>query len=554
MESFYGARFSATTNAHRTSCPRAEERFTTRTQGFVVRMKQTLQLRLGQQLTMTPQLQQAIRLLQLSTLDLQAEVQELVETNPLLEVADNDEADSSDSDWAETAGEPGEEVVSDAIIADAQLTTQTVEAAPVVESPVEESRATEAADTEIRDIPEELPVDSSWDDIYDVSTVTSSSSGSEFDGVPIDSQGAAADTLRDHLSWQLRLTLFSEVDRTVAEAIVDAIGEDGYLSVPLDSLWESLRERFPELELDEVEAVLRRIQSFDPLGVGARDLRECLLLQLQRVKDQSALIELAKHLVRDHLELLGNRDFPQLMRRLKISKEELQQVVGVIQSLNPRPCASIAPAKTEYVVPDVIVRKDRGAWRVDLNPDTVPKLRINSTYASLIRRADNSTDNVFLKNNLQEARWFIKSLQSRNETLLKVARCIVERQRAFLEYGDEAMKALVLHDVAESVGMHESTISRVTSQKYMHTPRGIFELKYFFSSHVATAAGGECSSTAIRALIKKLIAAETPDKPLSDSKIASVLCDQGIIVARRTVAKYREAMAIPPSNERRRLT
>lgn len=518
-------------------------------------MKQTLQLRLGQQLTMTPQLQQAIRLLQLSTLDLQAEVQDLIEANPMLEMAEGEDGEAA-VNGEERNGESTPEVTEVAPAESVQL-ADVGEVATPLEIPLDEIPVVETQDTEIHDIPEglpeELPVDSNWEDIYDVPTVTMSS-GSDSDGVPIDSQGAAADSLRDHLSWQLRLTPFTETDVVIAEAIVDAIGEDGYLSVPLDSLWEGLREQIRDLELDEVEAVLRRIQSFDPLGVGARDLRECLMLQLERFGDQSRLTQVTRQLVSEHLGLLGNRDFTQIMRRLKITKEELQQVISVIQALNPRPGEKIAPSKTEYVVPDVIVRKDRGAWRVDLNPDAVPKLRINNTYANMIRRADNSSDNVFLKNNLQEARWFIKSLQSRNETLLKVSRCIVERQRAFLEYGDEAMKALVLHDVAESVGMHESTISRVTSQKYMHTPRGIFELKYFFSSHVATAAGGECSSTAIRALIRKLVAAETPDRPLSDSKIASILCDQGIIVARRTVAKYREAMSIPPSNERRRLT
>lgn len=518
-------------------------------------MKQTLQLRLGQQLTMTPQLQQAIRLLQLSTLDLQAEVQDLVEANPMLELAEGEEGDvgvnGEDATVASTA-----ELVEVAPI-EATHATEVAEPSMPIETPADEIPVVEAQDTEIHDLPEgmpeDLPVDSNWDDIYDVQTI-STSSGSDSEGSSLESQNSIADSLRDHLAWQLRLTPFTETDIIIAEAIVDAIGDDGYLSVPLDSLWEGLRDQIRDLELDEVEAVLRRIQCFDPLGVGARDLRECLLLQLERFGEQSRLTQVARQLVSEYLGLLGNRDFTQLMRRLKITKEELQQVISIIQALNPRPGEKIAPSKTEYVVPDVFVRKDRGVWRVDLNPDAVPKLRINNTYANMIRRADNSSDNVFLKNNLQEARWFIKSLQSRNETLLKVSRCIVERQRAFLEYGDEAMKALVLHDVAESVGMHESTISRVTSQKYMHTPRGIFELKYFFSSHVATAAGGECSSTAIRAIIKKLVVAETPDRPLSDSKIASILCDQGIIVARRTVAKYREAMSIPPSNERRRLT
>ena len=258
-------------------------------------------------------------------------------------------------------------------------------------------------------------------------------------------------------------------------------------------------------------------------------------------------------MVQEHVTLLGNRDYNQIMRRMKLSEAELQNVLKLVQSLNPRPGSQITSATPQYVVPDVFVIKNKGKWQVDLNIEAAPRLRINSHYASLVKRADNSEDNTYLRNHLQEARWFLKSLQSRHETLLKVARCIVDRQRNFFEYGDEAMKPLVLRDIAETVEMHESTISRVTTQKYMHTPRGIFEFKYFFSSHVGTEDGGECSATAIRAIVKKLIAAETPTKPLSDSKIAALLSEQGINVARRTIAKYRESMAIPPSNERKRL-
>ena len=268
------------------------------------------------------------------------------------------------------------------------------------------------------------------------------------------------------------------------------------------------------------------------------------------------LIENAKLIVRDYIELLGHRDYALLMRKAKLKEAELAETITVIESLDPRPGANIAPPSTNYVVPDVIVTKDAesGKWKVELNPETAPRIRINSSYASLVKRADTSSDNNFLRDNLQEARWFLKSLQSRNETLMKVATRIVEHQRGFLEYGDEAMKPLVLHDIAEAVSMHESTISRVTTQKYMHTPRGIFELKYFFSSHVSTKGGGECSSTAIRAIIKKLIAAENARKPLSDSKITELLEEKGINVARRTIAKYRESLSIPPSNERKRLS
>lgn len=300
-------------------------------------------------------------------------------------------------------------------------------------------------------------------------------------------------------------------------------------------------------------AVLHRLQQFDPPGVASRDLAECLLLQLRQQPNTLPSYDVAMNLVQHYLPLLGARDFKQLMRKLRVKESELQDAIRIIQSLNPRPGEHIGEDTTEYVVPDVFVKKENNRWVVQLNPDIAPKLRINSDYASLVRRADSSNDNTFLRDNLQEARWFIKSLQSRNETLLKVATCIVERQQGFLDHGPEAMKPMVLHDVAEMVEMHESTISRVTTQKYMHTPQGIFELKYFFSSHVSTESGGECSSTAIRAIIKKLVAAENPRKPLSDSKITALLEEQGIQVARRTIAKYRESLGIAPSNERKRL-
>ena len=281
------------------------------------------------------------------------------------------------------------------------------------------------------------------------------------------------------------------------------------------------------------------------------------MIQLNQMEapEKQQLIQNAKLIIKEYLPLLGNRDYTQLMRRTRLKEPELRETIAIIESLDPRPGANISPPSTSYIVPDVIVTKqtDTGKWKVELNPDTAPKIRINNSYAALVKRADSSDDNNYLRDNLQEARWFIKSLQSRNETLMKVATRIVEHQKGFLEYGEEAMKPLVLHDIAEAVEMHESTISRVTTQKYMHTPRGIFELKYFFSSHVSTKGGGECSSTAIRAIIKKLIAAENARKPLSDSKITELLENKGINVARRTIAKYRESLSIPPSNERKRL-
>jgi RNA polymerase sigma-54 factor len=403
-------------------------------------------------------------------------------------------------------------------------------------------------------MPDDLPVDSVWEDVFDGST--SYSQGAKDDErFEYERSNAQGKSLHEYLTWQLELTPFGETDRVIATALIDSIDDNGYLSTTIDDIYQGLD--FPEeleVEPSDVESVLHRIQCFDPIGVGARDLSECLSVQLRHMPTDTPYLKEAKILAEQYLGQLANRDFNFLVRHLKIQNDELQDIIRLIQSLNPRPGAQITDKEPEYIIPDVIVKKKKGRWTVELNPDTLPKIRINSQYAGMIRRADNSDDNTYLKNHLQEARWFLKSLQSRNETLLKVAKCIVERQRGFLEYGDEAMKPLVLRDVAEAVEMHESTVSRVTTQKFMHTPRGIYEFKYFFSSHVSTTDGGECSATAIRAIIKKFLAAENPNKPLSDSKIAELLMKQGIKVARRTVAKYRESMAIPPSNERKRLT
>jgi len=495
-------------------------------------MKQSIQLKLGQNLTMTPQLQQAIRLLQLSSLELSSEIQDALESNPMLEVAESEQPDVNSNN----------------------------DTSPVKEK-ASASEDIAAADTDKAmaqsEMPDELPVDTAWEDVYEPANYQSLSgpaSGSgPFNDREMDISSDDSESLHDHLTWQMSLTPFSETDMQIAVAIIDAITEDGYFTTPIADIHESLIADIPELEHDEIEAVLRQIQNFEPAGIAARDLGDCLYLQLEQLDKDTPYRDLAMRLVKEHLDLLAGHDYNQLMRKMKLAETELQDVVNLVRSLNPRPGSQLSSQRTEYIVPDVYVRKVKGIWKVELNADVAPKLNINSTYANLIRRADNSKDNNYLKDNLQEARWLIKSLQSRNETLLKVTTCIVERQRGFLEHGEEAMKALVLHDIAETVEMHESTISRVTTRKYLHTPRGIFELKYFFSSHVSTANGGECSSTAIRALIKKLIAAEEPKKPLSDNKIASILAQQGINVARRTVAKYREAMSIPPSNERKRL-
>lgn len=518
-------------------------------------MKISLQLKLGQQLTMTPQLQQAIRLLQLSTLDLQQEIHQALESNPMLEVDESHDTDSNDSSFENDNNEPNSQSVSgkdkDSNSADDSQGSRDTFAE---QSTADASYEAGGDESHWEDsIPEQLTVDTNWDDIYQ-NSYTSGSPAPDNDD--FESRDAASESLQDHLLWQLNLTTMSDTDRLIAMAIIDAVAANGQLSASFESILEGLQNHL-DIEEDEVLAVLHRIQHFDPVGVAARDLSECLLIQLNQIPD-AMLTDAVRHariLVKDHLPLLGNRDYAQVMRLTQLKEPDLRDAIAIIEKLDPRPGADIAPSSATYIVPDVFVSKDPRSrrWRVELNPETAPKLRINADYAALVKRSENSTDNNYLRDNLQEARWFLKSLQSRNETLLKVASRIVEHQQGFLEQGEEAMKPLVLHDIAEAVKMHESTISRVTTQKYMHTPRGIFELKYFFSSHVSTAGGGECSSTAIRALIRKLVVAENPRKPLSDSKITQLLEEQGINVARRTIAKYRESLSIPPSNERKRL-
>jgi RNA polymerase sigma-54 factor len=472
---------------------------------------------------MTPQLQQAIRLLQLSSLELQIEVQQALESNPLLE-----------------QGEGEEEREQEHLAAHDSSQRETINA--------EDNELNTSLRQET--IPEELLVDANWSDIYD-SLPLPAASGDEF-LLNLENQSSKEETLQEYLLWQAHLAATNEKDFAIATTIIDSINEEGYLCSTLEEIAQSLGKDI-EVEPGEIEIVLHQIHNFDPPGVGASNLGECLLLQLRQYPPDTPWLETAKRLISQHLTALGKRDYAQVMRAMKLSEQELHAVIHLIQSLNPRPGDQIQPSKTEYVVPDIYVTKYNGYWQVELNPEIAPRLRVNSHYASLIRRADDSLTNSYLKTQLQEARWFLKSLHSRNETLLKAACCIVERQQAFLEHGDEAMRPLVLHDIAEAVSMHESTISRVTTNKYMHTPRGIYELKYFFSSHVATKSGGECSATAIRAFIKKLIAAEEPRRPLSDNKIAQSLAEQGIKVARRTIAKYRETLNIPPSNERKRL-
>ena len=492
-------------------------------------MRPTLQLRIGQHLTMTPQLQQAIKLLQLSTLDLQQEIQEALESNPLLDIDESAPADN------ENKADHLEEGFSATKSSDQASNDGSEDSSPTID----EISTVEAM--EKTDIPDELNMDTTWDESYTAGTSTSGSVNS-LSSDDYSYQGETTDSIQDHLIWQMELTPFTDTDRAIATAIIDGVDEAGYLTISCEDILESVANT--EVELDEVEAVLKRINMFDPIGVAARSIAECLLIQLNQFDINTPWLAESKLVISEHIDLLGSRDYRQLMRKTKLKEEQLREVMRLIQSLTPRPGDAVIKSDNQYVIPDVSVEKKNGRWVVELNPDTAPKLSINQQYASLTRTMNSSQDN---------AKWFIKSLEQRNDTLLKVSNCIVQRQQGFFEYGAEAMRPMVLNDIAEAVDMHESTISRVTTQKYMHTPRGIFELKYFFSSHVSTENGGECSSTAIRALIKKLIAAEIPAKPLSDSKIANMLAEQGINVARRTIAKYRESLTIPPSNHRKSL-
>ncbi|WFM72595.1 RNA polymerase factor sigma-54 [Halomonas sp. CKK8] len=471
-------------------------------------MKASLQLRVGTQLTMTPQLQQAIALLQLSTLDLRQEIQQALESNPMLEVED---------DFGEQA---------------------------VSEAPDEEWAS---------EIPDQLSTDSDWSDTYqDLGTAPAGGSG---EGPDFERQ-ATGQSLQGHLAWQLAMTDLDERQLRIAESLIDGVNGDGYLTQPLEEIRDGLRAQGLEgLKTREVEQVLLRLQQFEPTGVFARDLRECLMLQLATLPDDTPLLPQARRLVRQFLEALAGDDRRLLKRRLGLDDDALDTVIALVRSLDPRPGSGFTDSDGAYVIPDLIARHTRDGWQVELNPEAMPRLRIQPDYAALIRRADKSEDNQFLKDHLQEARWLMKSLSSRNDTLLRVGREIMVRQLDFLEHGEEAMKPLILADIAQVVEMHESTISRVTTQKFIHTPRGMFELKYFFSSQVGGGSGeGDAhSSTAIRARIRKLIQDEPARKPLSDSRLVTLLEEAGISVARRTVAKYREAMGIPSSSERKRL-
>jgi len=458
-------------------------------------LKPTLQLKLGQSLTMTPQLQQAIRLLQLSVLDLSAQIQEALEENVMLEMEDLPDAPKTS---AETTAE-----------------IETIKAEDSWQS-------------------------NSMERIQD--------GGWNGEGRPIsDFADQSGQTLREHLLWQLELENFTPREATIGEALIDAINDDGYLTDDLQEICENI-DRQAAISDDEIAQTLEKIQTLDPVGVGARSLSECLVLQLLQLDPETAGVSLAIRIANDHLDLVASKEYAELRRTLLSSQEELDYALSLVRSCNPKPGLAVSPVAAQYIIPDVFVRKIDKRWQVEISASGLPRLSVNQQYAQILR---GSGDHSVLRSQLQEARWLVRSLEIRNETLMKVATCIVARQKEFLEHGDEAMKPLVLRDVAESIGMHESTISRVTTNKYMHTPRGVFEFKFFFSSHLSTVDGDEQSSTAVRAKIRKLIGAENPAKPLSDSKIAALLAEDGVNVARRTVAKYREGMKISSSSERK---
>lgn len=472
-------------------------------------MKQALHFGLGQQLKMTPQLQQAIRLLQLSTLELQQEIQETLYENPLLEIDE------------EASAPPQEE---------ADHTAAATETVP------NEVVATEAQDIE-----------------YQSGSRSGSSVSDEF----IESNDTAADTLQDYLSWQLNLTSLSDLDRVIGKAVIDAIDPDGFLSVPPEEILETVADDEQEdeatIELEDCMAVIHRIQTFDPPGVGAFDLADCLRIQLELLPDDTENRELALHIVKEYLPLVSGGDLAILVRRTRKTEQEVLGALSLLRSLNPRPGSTHNPDRPDYIIPDLVLSKTEGAWTVSLNPESYPRLRLADQYSNVLQ-AGPSGEKDYVREKLQEARWFLRSLESRHDTLLKVATAIVETQLGFFEEGPEAMKPLILKDLAEKLGYHESTISRATNQKYLYSPRGVFELKYFFSSQVATSAGGEASSTAIKAIIQKLVQEENSQKPLSDSKLTAMLQSKGILVARRTVAKYREMLNIPASSSRKRIS
>ena len=488
-------------------------------------MKQSLQLRVSQQLTLTPQLQQSIRLLQLSTLELNQELERFLADNPLLEREDEFEPPQNfDLLKSSSATEPG-------------TSGESGEASPETSSSSGDEIVAPDGDP------------SSTFDWNDAGGGASRDDGEEGDTrrqLPAEST-----SLRDHLLGQITLLKLTQRDRALLELLIDALDDDGYLTQTLDEVVATLPAELG-IEVDELAVSLRHLQAMEPTGVGARSPAECLELQILAIAEASAPKTLALQIVREHLPLLAARDFSKLKRFLQCDDAALRHAQKLILSLNPRPGAAFASVETRYIIPDIIVKKLKNVWIASLNPDAMPKLRVNRLYASILAGYRNGSGG-HLSQQLQEARWLIKNVQQRFDTIQRVSQAIVDRQRHFFEHGEVAMRPLVLREIAEVLGLHESTVSRVTTQKFMATPRGIFELKYFFGSHVATETGGACSATAIRALIRQLIAAEDEKRPLSDARISEILGQQGIMVARRTIAKYRESLQIPPVNLRKAL-
>jgi len=513
-------------------------------------VKQSLELKLGQRLTLTPQLRQAIRLLQLSTIELRTELREVIEGNPLLEEVEEDIAEILQT---ESAPEVTSDNDTDSNLDD-EFDYESPDAVMEHTDPQDALNDVDINDTDGHGdshsnddtgIVEEAATD--FDPIDYRTTVNNNHADS---GLPdFTERMQSATTLHEHLIWQMNMTPFSDIDRKVAEIIIGCINEDGYLESSVEEITSMVNHE--EIDVEEVTAVLHRIQTFDPIGVGARDLNECLLLQLQQKDQSTPLILHAQELVQHHLTLLAKHDFKTLKKKLRLDTEQLQMTIDLVRELNPKPGNTVETTEAEYVIPDVIVAKHNDKWQVALNPTASPGLRLNDSYQSMMGNNKDKETHSYLKNQMTEAKWIMRSLQNRHDTVLRVAQEIVKKQIDFLDNGPDAMKPLVMREIAEQLEIHESTVSRATTQKYMLTPRGVFELRYFFSSHVESDDGEAFSSTAIQSRIRKLIEDEPTSKPISDNKISDTLQEEGIKVARRTVAKYREQMNIPPSSQRK---
>lgn len=463
-------------------------------------MKASMQFKMNNQLNLTLQLQKAIHLLKLSTLDLKQEIQQQLETNPLLDSEALPEDDLFENDEAKFN-------------------------------------------------PDELE-DFQWSSLYNQSSPTRAFNEN---GALIEKLNCSKESLKDHLAWQLDLTPLSDRDKVIAISLVDAIDEDGFLTLSCQSIARSLSTTDDVVETNEVETILHFIQRLDPVGCGYRDLAETLIIQLEDTDASTLLKELTQQVIAEDMACLAKHDYSKIKKNHQINDEQLDGVIQLIHHLHPHPGRLISDEDPQYIIPDILVTKISGRWQANLNPEVLPKLSINDNYATLLKHANNSSDKAFLQSNLREAKWFLKGIQSRQDTVLRVAEYIVNFQQDFFEHGDHAMRPLTLNQVAEDLELHESTISRVTNQKYLYSSKGTYELKFFFSSHISNSNGEEISSTAIRAKIKALISQEDSKKPLSDNRILSVLNEEGVQISRRTIAKYREELGILPSYERKHL-